>query len=251
MSIYKSNKRPVNIHDDITVFALFTDNPTDFLLNFAVGHLQRIRYDGVENQVRMAHAGHHAEIVNCDIRIDGLHGVGNEKTLLRRHVVVRLDRIHMDHGDAAELTRKRLFRVVDDIVQHKNILIAADFGVQRHHDAAGAVIMHDEIMNADDLLIRHDELFNLIHELFFRRASEQRTDGFLDRFETRVDDKRGNKQTAPAVNRQIGELGGNRRNQNDKRRYGVADAVRRRRLHSGGIDLGSDPAVIEEHIAFD
>ena len=93
--------------------------------------------------------------------------------------IVIHNRIHMYYRVTVQLTVQLTFNIVDGIVQVEHVSGGGHFRMQGNHDPARAVIMHDEIMDAQHLRIALHNGFYLFHKFLLRRLAEQGADGIL------------------------------------------------------------------------
>ena len=64
---------------------------------------------------------------------------------------------------------------IDRIVQGQNITVGRNLRMQRDQSPSGAVIMHDQIVNPGDIIIRENDVVNLLYLKYFniRRFRER------------------------------------------------------------------------------
>ena len=85
----------------------------------------------------------------------------------------------MDHHLNPHVALEIMFNRVDNIVAHHDILRRRDLTVHRRKAAARPVIMHHQIVQADDPIIRQNLFINIIHQLFIRGHAQQRIRRFF------------------------------------------------------------------------
>ena len=73
-------------------------------------------------------------------------------------------------------------------------------------DAAGAVVVYLQVVDADDPVVGGDLFLQLPDHLRVRRLAQQRAAGFHDEFDARDGDENGDQHADPAVNGDGSEL---------------------------------------------
>ena len=61
---------------------------------------------------------------------------------------------------------------IDRIVQGQNITVGRNLRMQRDQSPSGAVIMHDQIVNPGDIIIRENDVVNLLYQFEARGAAQ-------------------------------------------------------------------------------
>ena len=105
-------------------------------------------------------------------------------------------------------------------------------------------------MHAADALVRHDEPFDLLHELLLRRLAEQRADRIARRLHPRPEDHARDDQSDPSIDHQPRETADEHRREHRRRRNAVGEAVRCGGLHGHRVDFSADAPVIQAHVEF-
>ena len=96
--------------------------------------------------------------------------------------------------------------VIDFVVELQNVFGGGDFRMEGDHHPAGAVIVHNQVVNADDGRMGQDQLPDSGDKLVGRRCAQQGIDGFLGGTVAGPENKAGHQNTAPAVNHHMEEL---------------------------------------------
>ena len=221
----------------------------DLFLRFPVAHLAAVRHHRVEDDVRVRRPCDHAEVVDGNVFIDAAHERGDPFMRGVHRLVVRHDGVHVDDGLAAKAVVQFLFHVVDLVMQSENVAVRGDLGMQRDHHAAGAVVVHDKVMDAADALVRHDDVVDLLHELLRRRLAKQGRERVLRRLKARPQDEQRHDKAAPAIDLPVQKMPRERCKQHRCRRRTVGKAVRRRGLHGGGVELLTHAVIVAVHVA--
>ena len=209
------------------------------------------RQHRVENDVGVRGAGDHAEIVDGDVLVDAAHELRYALARFGGELIVGHDGVHVDGGGAAELAAEPLLDVVDLVVQRHDVAVRGDLGVERDHHAAGAVVVHDEVVDALHDGRGENDLLDPLDKFRRGRLTEQGRDGVPRGLNACPEHERCDDDTAPAVDLKRGEVPDERRGEDGGGRRAVGETVHRGRLHRGGADLLADRAVIEIHIELD
>ena len=197
----------------------------------------------------MGGAGDDAEVVHVH-RIAHLTAQHGQQLFLEfdDDRIVLFHRIHVNHGGAVELFVQAALGQVDGVVQLHHIAVGGHLRVQGDHLAAGAVIVNDQIVNADDVGVGHDLALDGVDEFLLRRAAQKRRDGVLRGAVSGQQNEYGDDGTAPAVHHPAGQLADDHAQQHGAGGNGVAQAVGGRGAHGGGIQLFGKAAVVEPHV---
>ena len=102
---------------------------------------------------------------------------------------------------------KIMLNQVDHIMHGQNITIRRDLSMQGDQHPAGTVIVNDQVVDADDTFIRHDDIIDLLHKLRVRCLTKQRTDGILGGTDAGQTDEQSHDNTTVAVNLESGKMG--------------------------------------------
>ena len=90
------------------------------------------------------------------------------------HRVVGDDGVHMDHGLAVKFFVQLMLCHVDEIMHFQYIAVAGHLCMQRDHTPARAVIVYDQIMDANDLLMGQHGLLYFVDKILIRRLAQKR-----------------------------------------------------------------------------
>lgn len=123
------------------------------------------------------------------------------------------------------------------------IAVARHFGVQRGKSAACAVVVNDQVVNADDVFgVEHDMLDILRHDRIGGLA-EQRRYRIVRDADARPDDERRDQNAHIAVNRQRGETARDHAEYNDRGRDHIVAAVLTGRDEYRRVDAAAERGV--------
>ena len=215
---------------------------------FRSGHI--VRNDHIENEVRVAIARHHTEVVDRDALVEFFYDLFRLVLKLHEILVFRVDRIHVDDGLTVEFFRQVILDVIDDVVDIEHVLESRNFGVKGDHLSARTVVVNDHIMDAADGLMGHNDLFDLVDEFFGRRCAKERLDGLSRGVDAGVEDEDRKRNTDIRVDRKVGELRGDNGEKYNGCGDHVVSAVDGSRAHRGRIDDLRPFEVVEHHVGF-
>ena len=125
------------------------------------------------------------------------------------------------------------FHIVDLIVEIQYVFGRRHLRMEGDHHPAGAVVVDDQIMDADDTGVSHHQLADAGDKFRRRRRAQQRIQGIPGSADAGPEDERGHQNTAPAVDLQTGELADQRGGQHGGGGDAVAEAVSGGGLHGG------------------
>ena len=95
---------------------------------------------------------------------------------------------------------------VQDLVVLKRVALAGHLHVGAGKLAAGTVVVHHEVVRAQDLRIRHDLVANRLNKLRAGRLSQQWTDGVAHEAHAADADEDAHAQACPAIEVKAGRL---------------------------------------------
>ena len=151
----------------------------------------------------------------------------------------------------SELDRQRQrhlpLRPFQRIVNLHRIAVGIHLGVGSCKIPAGTVVVQDQVMNAADVGIFQHLALQLLDQLAVRALAEQRIDRVAHHLDAAENDQHRHRDTRVTVRREAGETRHRRRRQHHGGGQNIAQAVERRRLQHGGVDLFPQFAVEEEH----
>ena len=202
----------------------------------------------VEDEVGVGGAGDHAEVVEGEAGVDALHQRHHRLLRLGHQGVVRRHGVHVDDGVAVQLRLELALNVVDLVVDFQQVGLGGDLRVEGDHQPPGAVVVDQQVVDADDGGVGQHQRGDLVHELLGGRGAQQGIDGVLCGVEAGKEDEGGHGHAAPAVDLQPREAGDQGGDEHRGGGHGVAEGVGGGGLHGGGVDLLADGAVVEAHI---
>ena len=105
----------------------------------------------------------------------------------------------MDHGFDAVLTGKALFDAVGQFVCFLECHSVRHFQVQRHHPAAGTVVMDHQVVHAENIFVVHYRCGYVFHKILVRLLTKQRIHGFDNGAEAGNQNENRNAKSQPGV----------------------------------------------------
>lgn len=117
----------------------------------------------------------------------------------------------------AHLAFDVMFDGVQNLVVLKGIALSGHFHVCAGKLTAGAVVVHHEVVCAQDLRIGHDLVADCLDELGVGALAQQRADGVAHQAQTADADEDAHTQACPAVEIKAGRLRNKRRHQDRAR----------------------------------
>ena len=121
--------------------------------DFLIGDRIIIWDHDIEDDIGMGGAFDNAKIMHAKLRIDLIQVSGDLCLQGKGLGIAGADGIHVDHSIAVQLSAQFMFNGIDGIVQGYNITVRRHFCMQRDQSPSGAVIMYDQIVDADDIII--------------------------------------------------------------------------------------------------
>ena len=185
----------------------------------------------------MSRPAHDAEVVDRQPRVlfrqIGEHPVAQCAALS----VVGHDRVAVEDKVDVQLCADVALDVVEQLVRIQNVHPVVHLGMRAGEAAAGSVIVHHQVVDAEDAVVARDLRCDGMDKRFIRRGTEQRIDGiFCDR-NARPEDEQRDEQADIAVKPQARRRRKHRAEQDCRCCDDVVPAVCRRRQQGGGADL--------------
>ena len=140
---------------------------------------------------------------------------------------------------------------VQDLVVLKCVALAGHLHVGAGKLTTGAVVVHHQVVCAQDLRIGHDLVANCLDELGVGRLPQQRTDGVAHQAHAADADEDAHTQACPAIEVKAGRLRNKRRHQDRTRGDDVVFGVLCCGNKCFGIDTVAQRAVECGHPEFD
>ena len=148
----------------------------------------------------MLASAHHAEIVKRKARVDGVDNALHALTDGGKLRVVGDDGVVVDDQLDAQLFGHVALDAVDQLMRLEHILPRVQLDVYACKAAAGAVVVDDQVVNAEHArVIAADLVGNAVDERFVRRFAEQRRDGIARNAQPRPEDEQRHEKPRPAV----------------------------------------------------
>ena len=132
-----------------------------------------------------------------------------------------------------------------------DITVFIHLGVQRGEQPAGAVIMDDEIVQAENFRRGQYPAANAIHQFGIGRPAQQRINGILHGIVAGIQDEHGNQNTQPTIQLDIKEMSDQGAEQHYAGGDHIAEAIGGCGHHGGGIQLFAQLAVKKVHPTLD
>ena len=140
---------------------------------------------------------------------------------------------------------------VQNLVVLKRIALAGHLHVGAGKLATGAVVVHHQVVRAQDLRIRHDLVADCLDKLRVGRLSQQWADGIAHQTHAADTDEDAHAQACPAIEVNAGCLRNERRHQDRSRGDDVVFGVLCRGDKRLGVDAVAQCAVERRHPKFD
>ena len=121
--------------------------------------------------------------------------------------------------------------------------------MQRDQSPSGAVIMHDQIVNPGDIIIRENDVVNLLYQFRLGGLPKQGTDRVFGCDKSGVQDEHTHQHTTVTVDNDARGGRDDSADENHGGCYHIAQTVNGGSLHCHRTDPGTDAAVIQSHIA--
>ena len=158
------------------------------------------RQNHVKNDVCMPAAAHHAKIVDRKLGIDPLENFHHACMNPRQLLVVGDNRVVMNDQLHTEFLSHLPLQLVNSLVRVENILVVIHLHMRACKTPAGSVVVNHEIMDAENLVLREQQICNLPDQMFIRRHAEQRVDGVFRNADAGPQNKKCHAKPGPAVN---------------------------------------------------
>ena len=136
---------------------------------------------------------------------------------------------------------------VQNLVVLKRVALAGHLHVGAGKLTTGAVVVHHEVVCAQDLRIGHDLVADCLDELGVGRLPQQRADGVAHQAQTADADEDAHTQACPAIEIKAGRLRNKRRHQDRARGDDVVFGVLRRGDERLRVDAIAQRAVERCH----
>ena len=197
----------------------------------------------------MVRAAGDAKIVHCQLGINPGQQPGHHGTAFRCLSVTNGNGIHMDADFTAQFVQNLPLHPVNDIVNSGDITVFIHLGVQRGEQPARAVIMDDEIVQAENFRRGQHPAANAIHQFGIGRPAQQRINGILHGVVAGIQNKYRHQNAQVAIQLNMEEVPGQGAQQYHRCGGHITEAVSGGGHHGGGIDLFPKLAVEEVHPA--
>ena len=146
-----------------------------------------------------------------------------------------------------ELAHGVAFDIIDDVVADLGILIGAQLHMHGGEVAARAVIVHQQIVNAQYPVVLQNQAADALQQLAVRLLAQQRRYGFPGDADAGIEDEQRHHQAHPAVHVYVKEAVDQAANQHRRRGDHIVAAVRRCGVQGGGLDHFAQTPVEQRH----
>ena len=195
----------------------------------------------------MMRPGDHAEIVKGQARVEPVHDLQNARAHGGDLRVVGDDGVIVDDEINVQLPLCLPFDLVQNLMGNKRVDAVVDLGVDAGKAAARPVIMHHEIVEAENVHVRGHKTRDGAHKRFIRLRAQQRVDGVLHYADARPQNKQRHQKPSPAVDHQPRQPPDHAGKQHRAGRDHVAAAVGSGGDQRGRADLPAELPVKQRH----
>ena len=120
--------------------------------------------------------GGNAEVVDGEGRVQPLH-LGCDLGAKLGGPLVAHHRVHVDGGLDVMLGLQLPLNVVDDVVDLQQVAVSGDLGVKRHHGPAGAVVVIDQVVDAQNIVVPQHQLVDVGGQIGVHGAAKEGVQG--------------------------------------------------------------------------
>ena len=157
--------------------AVLPKRGVDLCLEFLMGLGEGIRYLKVKDKLGALRGAKHAEIMDSEPGINCANHFFHKGAHFVEFRITSLHRIIVNNEVHVELPQGVAFDIINDLVANLGRFIGAEFHMYRGKIAAGAVIMHQQVMNAEDAPVAENELADAVQEQLVRLPAQQGGNG--------------------------------------------------------------------------
>ena len=157
----------------------------------------------------------------------------------------------MDHGFDAVLTGKALFDAVGQFVCFLECHSVRHFQVQRHHPAAGTVVMDHQVVHAENIFVVHYRCGYVFYKILVRLLTKQRIYGFDNGAEAGNQNENRNAKSQPGVYSDMKEKPCQLSQQNESGCNCIISGIKSCGCKRYTVQILREPSVVAEHIQFD
>ena len=221
------------------------------VLDLFPGHLAVEGDVDIEQHLDAVRLVNHAEIVVEEIGSEIVQKFGQFLTKRCSFRILRVDGIDVDDGLNVEFLLKRVLQLIGEHVRGGERHIRGNLHVERHHPGAGAVVMNDEVMHAQNVVGPANGVGDFPDELRVRLLPEERAAGLHEGLHAGDQDECGNGKAAPAVDGKTGEVLQDQGEQDHGGGDAVVPGIAGSRVQSDTVKAFREPAVVVIHIELD
>ena len=132
--------------------------------------------DNIKNQVNLAVAVHHAEIMHAQPGVYLGDRSGGQITQRIDMRVIHRNRVHVDDNKYAGFFPNRFFRFIDNFMDGDEICRVRNFGMQGRERFACAIVVDDKIMHADDSVKFQNNVFDTLDDIRVGSLPDERAE---------------------------------------------------------------------------
>ena len=188
----------------------------------------------------MGGAGDDPQIVNVGYAVDLCSDFTGQLHHFFDNRVVGSDRVQVSGNFDMQLFSHLSFYIVDHIVALHHIGLRVDFDVDGCENSAGAVVVHYQIVYAQDAVIGQSHIADGVHQFRIRRLTQQRAHSLFDQADAGPDDEERYQAAHVAVDLQPGQFADDDADQNHGGGDYVVSAVCTSGCQSKGINSLAD-----------
>ena len=237
--------------DGVIFFTLALQRGVDVVGQLGAGEGDVVRHYEVKDHIAVIPAAHHAEIVQRQPRVQLRQNTGNSVADGVKLGVVGHNGIIMNHKVNLHVPLDLALDVVDAFMRRQRVEAVVHLGVGAGKAAAGAVVVDDQVVDAEDVLVARNFLRQLMHQRLIRRLAEQRVDGVARDADARPEDQQRNAKAHIAVHTQPRKVADQAAEQDRCRGDRVVAAVGSGGGECGGMDALAELGVEQRHPELD
>ena len=191
----------------------------------------------VEDQVDLLGSGDAAQVVEHQALVPALEVVVQLCGHPIRLRVAGHNGIHVDADGDVQLRADFPLRLVDHLVQLQDVAVGGHLRMNGGHAAAGAVVVEDQVVGAQDLVVLHQHVDDSPAQLLVRLAAHEAVDGVLAHIEARFQHQRRHDHAHHAVHREGREHADNHAQRHGGGGQHVGEGVLGGGQQGRGVDL--------------
>jgi len=194
---------------------------------------------------------HDPEVVEADVRGDVAKKAKEVFPKRRRLRVIHIDRVDVDNGGNAEFGVHAKLHALCDLMGVHQRHARRDLCVKAHHPSARAVVVDQDVMDAEHLPVGEDSGLDVVNKFRILLLPKEGRGCLQERLETGDQDERGDRKATPAVDLDPAEI----RKQGGQKDGTGGDAVVPRiacgGFQSNGGEHPGEAVVVGVHVQLD